>query len=110
MQKMTLDILGVCIFDHEFNSIEGSIQKDLEAYNYVISNLLKPKNNLYQFFASKIPFINQKMEDSINTLDELVSKLMKKSKEKKIKNSMIDLMMKEGGLSNDEIRGNFYFF
>jgi hypothetical protein len=50
-QRLTLDILGNAIFGHEFNSLEGSIQEDLNAYQFILEHILNfrymPINSLF---------------------------------------------------------------
>eukprot|EP01080_Neovahlkampfia_damariscottae_P004388 gene4388-7763_t len=84
MQRMTLDVLGKSIFDHEFNSLEGSLQEDLLSYDFILEHILNlrymPLNILLYNFES-IPY-NRKMKNSIKKFNDLIYGLIDKSKKK----------------------------
>jgi hypothetical protein len=61
MKDMTLDVLGKCIFGHEFNSVIDHSQKELNAYHNLIESLMDVKSVVAILFLSKfssfIPFL-----------------------------------------------------
>ena len=68
--------------------MEGSLKIDLESYNFMTENLLTPKGSFYQLLSSQFPFllINKNLEKSIDVMNQLVHKLIEKSKQKLKKN------------------------
>jgi cytochrome P450 len=121
-QKLALDILGESIFGHDFHSIEGSLQKDLEAYKTLMS-LLTPQKIIHQLFFQNLSFLkfNKNLEESNNILDKLYSELIEESKKRIIEKkgkvqSMLDMMVEstlndnENALSDIEIRDNLSMF
>eukprot|EP01080_Neovahlkampfia_damariscottae_P006781 gene6781-10945_t len=120
LQKMTLDVLGVTIFDHEFDSLRGSLGKDLVSYNKVMSILLNPKNMIFLMatknFQEFVSFQKELSENSKNLLI-LLSKLINESKERLEKggksNSMLDFMIDahlNEELSEVELISNVFIF
>jgi cytochrome P450 len=107
MQKMTLDILGKAIFDHEFNSLDASEQKELEAYNFITDRVFNIKFIFANIILGKfdsLPF-NTSMNKAIDKMDELVDSLIEKSINRVQSNgkmdSMLDFMI-ESHLNGDE--------
>lgn len=114
-QKMTLDVLGKTIFAHEFNSLQGSLQKDLTAYNALMQNLTNLVYNIF-YPLTYIPFLpyNKKMKSALNEINNLCYRLVELSKQKKAATSMLDFMVRstgqEGGLNLKELRDNVVVF
>eukprot|EP01080_Neovahlkampfia_damariscottae_P000405 gene405-6819_t len=122
MQKMTLDILGKAIFDHDFESIDSSSQKELESYNFIVDNIFSMKYLFFNLLFSDIPIAyNIKMKESIKKMDDLVSSLVDKSikrmKKKGSMDSMLDFMVdahlnpdSDNQMSLKELRDNIIIF
>jgi cytochrome P450 len=118
-QKLALDVLGKSIFGHDFNSINGSLQEDLTAYENIMG-VLTPSKLIYQLFFQNIPFLkmNKMLKRSNEILDNLYEKLINEAKNKTdfSTNSMLDMMVqasisdKENSLSDTEIRDNISIF
>jgi cytochrome P450 len=105
MQQMTLDVLGKTIFGHEFNSLEGSLQSDLVAYNYIIDNAISLYTILVGGISERLqtPFI-KKLNTYIDVLDTLIYKLIenaKKNLKEGNKKSMLEYLV-EANLNGDE--------
>jgi cytochrome P450 len=118
-QKVTLDVLGRAAFGHEFNSLKGSIQKDLLAYRHFVESITDPLYSVFPFLA-KVPFLqhNKKANEALEILFDLYTRLINESQEK-MKNSkkpqtMLDFMVKSSqggnGLSFEDIRNNVALF
>jgi cytochrome P450 len=118
MQKMTLDILGKTIFDHEFNSLENSNQKYLNAYNSLAETMFNPKEILKVILLGKLKFLPMigHLNQSADVLDELVDSLITESKKKIEENreltTLLDFMVESHfsdeesqHLSRKEVRG-----
>jgi cytochrome P450 len=121
-QKLALDVLGESIFGHDFHSIDGSLQEDLEAYETMM-NLLTPKKIFFQLFFQNLSFLefNKNLEKCNKILDKLYVELIQESKKRIIENkgkslSMLDMMVEstlsdtENALSDTEIRDNLSIF
>jgi cytochrome P450 len=114
-QKLTLDILGKTIFDHEFNSLKGSIQQDLSAYHILMNNMLSLFYNLF-FPLTYIPFLphNKRVTGAQKVLDDLCYRLIEESKKKKVPTSMLDYIVRatehENGITLKELRDNIVLF
>ena len=122
MKNMTLDVLGKCIFGHEFNSVLDSKQKELIAYHDLIGSLLDMKSTLIIILFSKyltkwIPFLSG-LSDKIKIFNSLTEDLIEISKEKLKKGEdpefMLDFMVKstfEDDLMNQqELKSNIFAF
>lgn len=112
-QKMALDILGLSIFGHDFNSLLGSSEKDLEAYNMLMESMNTPSSTFYYLFKDLIfPWHeNTKLREHLKVFNDLAWKLIEESKNSKSNNiSMLDMMVasqnRDDGLSDQEIRDN----
>jgi cytochrome P450 len=118
MQKMTLDILGKTIFDHEFNSLENSNQKYLNAYNSLAETMFNPKEILKVILLGKLKFLPMigHLNQSADVLDELVDSLITQSQKKIEENreltTLLDFMVESHfsdeesqHLSRKEVRG-----
>jgi cytochrome P450 len=121
MKDMTLDVLGKCIFGHEFNSIMDHSQKELNAYHNLISSLMDIKSVVailvLSRFSNYIPFLS-KLSDNIKLFNSLVSNLIEVSKEK-LKNGkdpefMLDFMVKstfeDETMDVEELKSNIFAF
>eukprot|EP01080_Neovahlkampfia_damariscottae_P002082 gene2082-1954_t len=123
-QRLALDVLGKCVFGHEFNSLLGQLDKYMEAYTDLTSNILTPQAALWNNLFSWFPFLprNIKTEKNIEIMNELVHKLSNQTREKlKDPNykrvSMLDNMIDsqsnsdpEKALTDTEIRDNVLAF
>jgi cytochrome P450 len=121
MKDMTLDVLGKCIFGHEFNSVIDHSQKELNAYHNLIESLMDVKSVVAILFLSKfssfIPFLS-KLSDNIKLFNSLVSNLIEVSKEKlksgKDPEFMLDFMVKstfeDETMNVEELKSNIFAF
>jgi cytochrome P450 len=121
-QKFALDVLGKTIFDHEFNSLEGSLQTDLEAYHIVLGKILNPYNFLLTILLQKIPILNlidfdPKFTKGVTDLAQLITNLIEISKKRLMNNekpkSMLDFMVLSHmteEMSEEELASNVFIF
>lgn len=122
MQKMTLDVLGRTIFDFEFNSIDGSIQRELTAYRYLMNNGFTLKTFLfgsiiYDYFSWTNFVI--KFKENLEIFEDLIKRLVEKSKIK-IKNGasqnewcLLDYLVQSNmceEISDEELKQNIIIF
>jgi cytochrome P450 len=107
------------VFDHEFNSIEGSNQDDLSAYNYVMDSIFNLKHSLFLILTSRFTFIpfQQRFSKNVDTLMVLVRKLVKNSLKKldsgEKATSLLDFMIqgwKEGEMTEEQLESNVFIF
>eukprot|EP01080_Neovahlkampfia_damariscottae_P004493 gene4493-7873_t len=120
LQQLTLDILGVTIFDHDFDSMRGSLGKDLQAYNEVMSIILNPKNMVYLMFTKYFQDSNsfqKELSKNAQVLLKLISNLIKESQERLEKGgkatTMLDFMIESHlneELSEVELISNVFIF
>jgi cytochrome P450 len=118
LKKMTLDVLGSSIFDHEFNSLDGEKKKDLKAYTELIETLFSIKNFFKLMLTPSFFPIHTKLSENIDYMINLFKKLIEESRIK-FKNgskpkSMLDFMVydqnNENGLSDNELISNWFSF
>lgn len=120
-QKLTLDILSKCIFNVDFDSLDGNNKDDLQAYNTVMKIFFQPLQMLKMMLLNTInPFyeVPSQFAVGVEHLKSMVSKLIDLSK-KKIENgekltSMLDYMVAshvcDKQISLDELRSNVFIF
>lgn len=117
--KMALDILGLSIFGFDFCSINGSTNKELKAYHHMMGVMNSTNSALYYVLKEMILgkySKNPDLDENNQIFNELISRLIKASKEKKEGRdfSMLDMMVasqeQEEGLSDLEIRDNVSIF
>jgi hypothetical protein len=115
LQNMTLDILGSCIFHHEFNSLKGENQEDLNAYNELIDSFFQFSKSFKLMLTPNFFPNHKRLQRNIDYLLNMMKKLIDESKEKikkggKLK-SMLDYMVNsqdgEDGLTDNELISNW---
>jgi hypothetical protein len=85
LQKMELDILGSSVFHHEFNSLNGSNQKDLVSYNNIMDSMLNVKNMAIMVLSKKLhlPYSKENFyNEHGRTIVLLIEKMIEDSKKK----------------------------
>lgn len=122
MQQMTLDVLGKTIFGHEFNSIKGSLDKYLTAYNFIINSMFSVKTLIFGKLLEMIPGdpVFSKFAHSCDVLDELFYKMIESAKKKLqtpngSKRSMLEFMVQanqdeDQEMTDQELRDNIMVF
>ncbi|KAL9646458.1 hypothetical protein ABK040_006455 [Willaertia magna] len=81
--RLTLDMLGLCIFGHDFNSLNNSKEDPyIESYHYVMNRIGDIKRLVFGWY-NRLPIKeNYEMEYHINNLNKMTFDLIEKSKEK----------------------------
>jgi len=124
MQRLTLDVLGQTIFDFDFGSIQGSIQKELEAYNHLTETIFTFKSavlgGFYYKFLPNSEFITS-FEKHFKVYNQLIDELIVKAKKRlnspgNQKLSMLEYLVQanlaedDSKMSDEELRSNIVIF
>jgi len=115
VQKMALDVLGVCVFGKDFNFFDGVEKGPLHHYNYFIKSM---KNIFIAFMPSwlfyLIPFGKIKnLRESTKIVNEYIKTLEDEALENNEKNSLLTMLVNantDKKLSKNAIRDNILLF
>ncbi len=121
MMRMTVDILGSCVFDFDFDSlVDNTWDKYLNSYHYLMSCLVDPLRQLVPATNTWPLEKNRKIDSAIADLDELVYKVIQETKDKKAKgiasqsllSVMLDAVDEESNtkMTDKELRDNIIVF
>jgi cytochrome P450 len=120
LQKMALDILGSSVFHHEFNSLDGSNQKDLVSYNNIMDSMLNVKNMAIMVLSKKLhlPYSKENFyNEHGRTIVLLIEKMIEDSKKKlefgENPSSLLDFMIQshlDGNMTKEQLISNTFIF
>ncbi|KAL9647868.1 hypothetical protein ABK040_008141 [Willaertia magna] len=81
--RLTLDMLGLCVFNHDFNSLSNSKEDEyINSYHYVMSKLGDLKRFAFSWFNHLPTKENYELDYHLNNLDKMTFDLIEKSEEK----------------------------
>jgi len=109
LQKMTLDILGNCIFGKDLNFMEeGEYEGPLASYNKVSQYASKNRAMMFFSLLEKLPFTNvKKIHAEIDKLDEFLKKLINENNDED--NNLLTYL-KESKMTYEKMRDNVLIF
>jgi len=118
LQKMTLDVLAICIFGQDFDTLNGNHSGPLAAYNYVLESIISPVRMLFPWYSSLPLPGNITLRQKINEFDDYCWSIIENAKKNATNQtegddskciSLIDLMI-NGGMKDQDIRDNLSLF
>jgi len=126
LQKMTLDVLAICIFGKDFDTLNGNLSGPLAAYNYVLERLFNPIRFIFPWYSSLPLPNNLKLKQKITEFDDYCWSIIADAKkdasnktesetetegeEDNPKNISLVQLMINGGMNDQEIRDNVSLF
>jgi cytochrome P450 len=115
---MTLDVLAVCIFGQDFDTLNGNLSGPLAAYNYVMECLSSPILLLFPWYSSLPLPSNFKLKQKTTEFDDYCWSVIANAKKNDTNQTKVDdskcisllQLMINANINEQDIRDNLSLF